>query len=161
MGGCSTGLVCGVDNCKKFHKLGSSTGMGSSSDCCYAPYPSCAQHSKCDTNSFCATMCHTGNCGNQANVVAGTAGKFCQPCTRCNFPSDSVSGDCLKCLPPTTKAAPLPMAPEAQAQAKDLSTTPGTDEHKDKPQQKQIKTDASSCVRISAAAILVGWVLFL
>merc|ERR1712176_17626 len=83
--GCLTGLVCGVDNCKKFHKLGSSTGMGSSSDCCYAPYPSCAQHSKCDTNSFCATMCHTGTCGNQANVVAGTAGKFCQPCTRCNF----------------------------------------------------------------------------
>ena len=32
--GCSAGLVCGVDNCAKFHELGAATGLLSTTDCC-------------------------------------------------------------------------------------------------------------------------------
>ena len=32
--GCAEGLVCGVDNCGKFHELDSVVGMTSTSDCC-------------------------------------------------------------------------------------------------------------------------------
>ena len=32
--GCADGLVCGFNNCAKFHKLGPETGMTPSSDCC-------------------------------------------------------------------------------------------------------------------------------
>ena len=32
--GCGSGLVCGYNNCGKFHALGTSTGIGEGSDCC-------------------------------------------------------------------------------------------------------------------------------
>ena len=32
--GCESGLFCGKDNCGKFHKISSSTGFSSTSDCC-------------------------------------------------------------------------------------------------------------------------------
>ena len=32
--GCSEDLVCGVDNCAKFHELGAATGLVLRTDCC-------------------------------------------------------------------------------------------------------------------------------
>ena len=32
--GCGAGLVCGTDNCGKFHAIGSFTGINYGSDCC-------------------------------------------------------------------------------------------------------------------------------
>ena len=32
--GCKARLVCGVDNCGKFHQLGSATGFLLTTDCC-------------------------------------------------------------------------------------------------------------------------------
>ena len=32
--GCASGLVCGVDNCAKFHAIGLATGIKPTSDCC-------------------------------------------------------------------------------------------------------------------------------
>ena len=32
--GCDAGLVCGTDNCHKYHTLGYKTGISAGSDCC-------------------------------------------------------------------------------------------------------------------------------
>ena len=32
--GCGAGLICGTNNCAKFHELGKNTGMSESTDCC-------------------------------------------------------------------------------------------------------------------------------
>ena len=32
--GCVPGLVCGVNNCAKFHEIGAATGIPSMADCC-------------------------------------------------------------------------------------------------------------------------------
>ena len=32
--GCESGLVCGLDNCAKFHAIGAASGFQSSTDCC-------------------------------------------------------------------------------------------------------------------------------
>merc|ERR1712241_994817 len=39
--GCARGLVCGVDNCAKFHELGVATGITAASDCCERENPGC------------------------------------------------------------------------------------------------------------------------
>lgn len=49
--GCASGLVCGTDNCAKYHQIGTSTGFNTGSDCCE---PAGAGHGSCSSDSQCA-----------------------------------------------------------------------------------------------------------
>ena len=98
--GCAKGLVCGQNNCAKFHKLDAKTGISSGADCCEHPpvvYPECQGHWGCGPNRFCGTVCWTGKCGKDGKVRKGTQGKFCQPCEECQTPDNSVTGSCNIC----------------------------------------------------------------
>ena len=60
-------------------------------------YSPCNADSHCDRNQFCAVECFTGGCGRGRDVPAGTLGKFCQPCDRCQSPFDSWVRNCKVC----------------------------------------------------------------
>lgn len=143
--GCAGALVCGKDNCGKFHKLGGSTGFGSGSDCCDSPHPTCASHSKCGKGNYCATTCFTGKCGKTGTQPAGTAGKFCQPCSTCTQPSFSINSDCSKCE--------APVAAQQKQAAQDTGATDG--EGAAKADSTEMRTLASGIL----ASIMTGWAL--
>ena len=63
-------------------------------------YPSCTGRWDCGRNQFCGTECWTGNCGDKQTIPPGTVGEFCQPCDKCLFSKDSVSGNCGACPKP-------------------------------------------------------------
>ena len=64
-------------------------------------YRSCTRHSDCGTDQFCGVECWTGGCDEGRDDPKGKKrkknGKFCQPCTKCKRPTDSVTHSCGIC----------------------------------------------------------------
>jgi len=69
--GCASGLVCGFNNCAKYHELGVSTGLTGSSDCCEG----CFSDRDCPKGTFCTDK-HI--CEIRETVIGCHSDKDCQ-----------------------------------------------------------------------------------
>ena len=65
-------------------------------------FPSCIWHADCAKGEFCGVTCWTGGCYVAKPGSQGRKIKFCQPCTRCEKDTDSVTRSCDICKKTTS-----------------------------------------------------------